>query len=281
MSQRNSVSVTVKTSGPATVKVTVTQSGDRLVFGKGNAKLKDVTTFSLPAGWACPSARECLAKADKDTGKVTDGQHTRFRCFSASQEAIYPSVRKARWANLEALRGKGVREMADLIQSQLPKNAHTVRVHVSGDFFSQDYFDAWLEVARRRPDVLFYWYTKSVRLWLARFGDVGDGHTPGGVPNFVPTASRGGKDDELIDWYGLRSAAVVYSRDEAARLELEIDDDDSHAMSHGPDFALLIHGTQPPGSDASKALSALRAQGEFGYGEKAAGRRKSLAVVNN
>ena len=34
---------------------------------------------------------------------------------------------------------------------------------------------------------------------------------------------------------------------------LEIDDDDSHAMEHGPSFALLIHGTQPAGTKAARA----------------------------
>jgi hypothetical protein len=40
-------------------------------------------------------------------------------------------------------------------------------------------------------------------------------------------------------------------------------------MRHGADFALLIHGSQPAGTEASKAISALRKQGEFGYGQKA------------
>jgi hypothetical protein len=47
-------------------------------------------------------------------------------------------------------------------------------------------------------------------------------------------------------------------------------------MSHGPSFALLLHGTQPPASAAAKALSQLWLAGEYGYGES---RRLALSVV--
>jgi hypothetical protein len=35
-----------------------------------------------------------------------------------------------------------------------------VRIHDSGDFFSDEYTQAWLRVMRARPTVLFYAYTK-------------------------------------------------------------------------------------------------------------------------
>jgi hypothetical protein len=159
--------------------------------------------------------------------------------------------------------------MADLILASLPPGTPFVRIHTGGDFFSQRYFDAWLEVARQRLETTFYFYTKSLRYWVARKDEVGDGRTPGTVPNFVPRASWGGRDDHLIEAHSLRSARVVYSEEEAESLGLEIDHDDSHAMRHGPDFVLLIHGPQPAGSEASKDISALRAQGEYGYGQKA------------
>jgi hypothetical protein len=59
----------------------------------------------------------------------------------------------------------------------------------------------------------------------------------------------------------LRSARVVFSEDAAKKWELEIDHDDSHAMKHGNDFALLIHGTQPAGTEASKAWTRIKAAG--------------------
>ncbi len=282
--QGASVKIKVRGAGKVTVTVGVAKGKpkpERLRFGHGNAKLDAaIFTFSLPAGHACPFARDCQARADRDTGKVKDGPETAFRCYAASMEARHSSVRNSRWHNFDLLRGRPKAEMARLILDSLSPFAGFVRVHDSGDFFSQNYFDAWVEVARRRPHSRFYFYTKSLRYWVVRLAEVGDGHAPGTVPNFVPTASRGGRDDGLIDQYGLRSAVVVYSEEQAAQLGLPIDHDDSHAQQHGSDFALLIHGTQPPGSEASKALSALRVRGEFGYGERADARRLALALVN-
>ena len=272
------VTRTVKTVKTRTVKTvtTTTTTSQLLKFGHGNAKLgKEVWTFSLPAGWFCPSADKCLSRADRKTGRITDGPNTEFRCFSASGE-LRTNVRAARWHNARLLkRRKTVEQIADLILRSLDVEAEIVRLHVSGDFYTQDYFDAWMKVAQQRPDTSFYGYSKSLAMWLnfiARMGSL-----PG---NVILTASYGGKDDHLIEQHNLRSARVVFSQAEADSLGLEIDHDDSHAMKHGPSFALLIHGVQPAGTPAAKALFALRAQGDWGYGEKADKRRVSLHTVN-
>jgi hypothetical protein len=78
--------------------------------------------------------------------------------------------------------------------------------------------------------------------------------------NLVVTASRGGKYDDLIDLHGWKEALVVYSEAEAAERGLDIDHDDSHAAFGSENFALLIHGTQPKGSHASKALQLIKRQ---------------------
>jgi hypothetical protein len=232
-----------------------------LKFGRGNAKLgKEVYTFSLPSGHTCPFALQCLSRTDRLSGKLTDGPKTEFRCFSATQENVYPAVRNARWHNFDALRGLSTESMANLIELSLPSKARIVRIHVGGDFFNQTYFDAWLSVARRNPDMLFYAYTKNLKVWVARLGEI--------PPNLVLTASRGGKLDHLIAEHGLREAVVVYSLAEAERLGLPIDHDDSHAMKPGGSFALLIHGIQPKGSEAGKAVRALNGLGSYRRGRK-------------
>mgnify|MGYP003347918936 FL=1 len=192
---------------------------------------------------------------------IKDGEHTKFRCFAASDEAQYENTRKQRWHNFELLKGKSTTEMARLIEASLPKKAEIIRVHVSGDFFNQSYFDAWMEVAKRQPTRTFYAYTKSLPFWLARTGDI--------PQNFALNASRGGVNDALIEKHNLKYAEVVFSIKEAVTKKLEIDHDDSHAYKSGKSFALLIHGTQPAGSMASKMLSALRKLGWHGYSRKA------------
>ena len=81
---------------------------DLLTFGEPNSKLKKMLkklslklkTFTLPAGHTCPGAKDCLSRANRETGKIQDGPDTEFRCFAASAEATYPSLRKMVWHNL-------------------------------------------------------------------------------------------------------------------------------------------------------------------------------------
>lgn len=231
-------------------------------FVKGNAKLPGTYLFNLPAGYTCPCAKECLSKAHRVTGKITDGPHTKYRCFSASGESQYENARNMRWGNFTALHHKTTLEMADLLSSALPKKATRIRIHEGGDFFSQAYFDAWLEVARRNPHVLFYAYTKSIPFWLARLDNL--------PSNIRLTASLGGTHDELAEKHNLKTSYVAFSEEAANIRGLEIDHDDS--LAYGPNeksFALLIHGTQPAGSEASKAKSLLRKTSGFtGYSRK-------------
>lgn len=224
-----------------------------LKFQQGNAKLgKNIFTFSLPAGHACPFANECLSKADKLTGKLTDGPNTQFRCFAASAEAVYPNVRLARWHNFDLLKKLNPVKAADLILASLPKKANTVRIHVSGDFFNEAYFLAWLQVAWLRPNVLFYAYTKSLIYWVNNIKEIPN--------NFILNASEGGKLDAQISEHGLKFAKVVYSPEQAEELGLLIDQTDEAAYKTKESFALLIHGQQPKGSKASQSIKDLKAR---------------------
>jgi hypothetical protein len=234
---------------------------NKLKFQRGNAKLgKNIYTFSLPSGHSCPFADECLSKSDKETGKLKDGPNTRFRCFSATAEAVYTNTRKARWHNFDLLRSLSKSDMTNLIDASLPDKAEIVRLHVAGDFFNQKYFDAWIEIAKKYPGKLFYAYTKSVKYWISRLDLV-----PG---NLKLNASRGGKTDHLIDSNGLKSAEVVFSEAEARKKKIKIDHDDSLAYTQNKSFALLLHGPQPKGTVSAKALSILKNKGFLGYSKK-------------
>jgi len=233
-----------------------------LSFGNGNAKLgKEIATFSLPSGFTCPGALECLSKANRETGRITDGAETVFRCFSASQEATFPNVRKSRWENFESLKvhGSNVAALADFIAANLPKQ-NIIRVHVAGDFYSQAYFDAWLEVAKRNPAKTFYAYTKSLSFWVQRKAEI--------PANFKLNASRGGRNDELIATHSLKFAEVIFTEAEAAEKGLPIDHDDTHAFLQDKSFALLLHGVQAAGSKAGEALKVLKRLGKGGYSAK-------------
>lgn len=252
---------------------------EKLFFGRGNAKLDEaIHVFSLPAGWSCPFAKECHSRADRESGHITDGRHVIYRCYAASMEARRSSVRDSRWRNYEMLKRARTKDrIVRLILDSLSPHAGVVRVHDSGDYYSQPYYDAWIEVARQRPRTLFYSYLKALPFWARRLQEVGDGHEPGAVANFVMTASCGGARDELIERLGLRFAMVVNSEEEARERWLELDHTDELAMKHGDDFALLIHGTQPPDSEAMRAVTKLRKEGWAGYGKTS--RRVGLQLV--
>ena len=233
-----------------------------LKFSNGNAKLKRRLIFSLPAGKTCPGASICKSFAIVSDGKrkIQDGKDTIFRCFAASSEVQYDAVFQSRANNLELLvNASSVDEMADLIESSLQKqrkNEKIVRIHESGDFFSLAYLNAWIKVSERNPDIKFYCYSKSLYYFVET--DLPD--------NFYLTASKGGIYDHLID-QGLfpRYSVVVKTEEEAEALGLEIDHDDSHCFGDKP-FALLVHGTQPKGSDWGKAIRERRKAGKFsGY----------------
>ena len=232
-----------------------------LFFGIGNAKLEGTATFSLPAGYTCPGAEKCLAWFDRKEKRLVDGPKSEHRCFAASMEAYTPTLRASVDRNLAILQeARTTERMTNIIDLSLPAAwLHNVRVHVDGDFYHQDYFLAWMAAARSNPNRWFYAYTKSLPIWIA--------HRKKVPKNFVLTASWGGKWDSLIEPNKLRSARIVFHPDEAERLGLEIDHDDSHARADdGHDFALLLHGAQKAGSTGSDAIKRLKRENvQFSY----------------
>lgn len=227
-------------------------------FLQGKRKL---FSLDLLSGHFCPFADKCLSKAVEKDGRFTiqDGPNTEFRCFSASQEVIFPAVRKARTHNSELLRKARTRHaIFNLLIESMPKNLGICRFHVAGDMFSPAYFQAWLDVAEENPDRLFYGYTKSIPYWIANKARVDS------LPNFVLTASYGGRRDDLITEHNLRFARVILAEADAGKLP--IDHDDSHAadpLQKRQSFALLIHGIQPKNTPAAAALKALKGKGSY------------------
>ena len=251
-----------------------------LKFSTGNAKLGKRLIFSLPAGYTCPNAGHCKTFADRVTGKVLDlpqashatGQE--YRCFAAMSEARSKQCRDARWHNWDA-----IKEIIYSEDTQDPQGAledtiaygiwqhnkgrtkyNLCRIHESGDFWSELYFNAWIEVACQHPDIKFYAYTKQLQYWLNAIDRI--------PSNLFLTASVGGNLDPLLSKYAhvfKRIAYVVYTEQEAADLGLEIDHDDSHCFGDKP-FALLVHGVQRKGSEAQAALNDRKRQGSWtGY----------------
>jgi hypothetical protein len=225
----------------------------QLLFSEANSKLqklekrinKKIYSLDLVAGWSCPFAKDCKSKVvGTPYGlKVRDGLYTKFRCFSASQEAMYSHVFLKRLKNYQTIKELCNRpiELTKCINSSIPVDCEALRFHVSGDFFSKNYFKAAISVAINNPSIMFYAYTKAIRFWFELYKSIPD--------NFRLTASIGGTQDVVIQSF-MRTVRVVKNKDDAKRLGLSLDNDDYHAykntnMKNPEHFALLIHGVQP------------------------------------
>lgn len=196
---------------------------------------KAVGSFDLPAGYTCPMARECRSYSNRVTGKITDGKEMIFRCYAASTEAAFTNARKLRWHNFDSLRGLSTDEMVALINSSVPNTVKVLRIHSSGDFFSHEYFMAWVRIAELRPEITFFGYSKVL--------DCVNAVKP---KNFHLVYSFGGALDMHITNEPV--VRVVKSVDEAGSLPVVCQSnpaDDYEFIVAGKSFAILIHGVQP------------------------------------
>ena len=230
----------------------------KLKFSKGNKKLsKDTLIISLPAGVTCPGANSCKAFVTlKDDKRILNrGSESLFTCFAASEELRYPNVFKARRYNYQIIKSYvskndliGLTELINWKIQINKKNINKVRIHESGDFDNLLYLQAWINVAKLNPEIKFYCYSKSLDLFLEVL-----------LPdNFYMVASYGGRYDYLIDQgYFPKYSKVVFSEDEAIRLGLEIDKDDSLCFGNKP-FALLLHGMQEKNTASAEALKLIK-----------------------
>lgn len=218
-----------------------------LKFSTGNSKIhelakelglskKQVVCFDLPAGYTCPAANICLSKANRETGKITDGDNCKFRCYAASGEAVFTRTRQLRWHNFELLqKARTTSKMVELIQSSINNKIKVIRIHSSGDFYSKAYFNAWVQIAINNPDITIFGYTKVLPYVKAQKPS-----------NFKLVYSYGGTFDKKVT----SDVPVSYVITDEAQAIGSIPCKDSLAgdyyeIMEGKSFSLMIHGTQP------------------------------------
>ena len=116
-------------------------------------------------------------------------------CYARVNTYRFPAVLAAHTRNLERVVDDlpGWRDdMVAELGARRYRGGKWVRIHDAGDFFSDEYLVAWLEIARAVPDVTFYCYTREV----GRFRRLVEGAAPG---NFLWVYSLGEKEDHLVD----------------------------------------------------------------------------------
>jgi hypothetical protein len=145
----------------------------KLKWGFGNRGLSttDKAIFGIPAlrsksGFVtCPKAGACAPV-----------------CYARQGRYYMPNVANNKEHNLRA-----VRNLKTFIPKAIADLKHIrhkiVRIHDAGDFYSQEYLDAWYEIARQFPEKFFYAYTKSLHLdlWSNRPENFKIGQSMGGT----------------------------------------------------------------------------------------------------
>jgi len=117
---------------------------DLKLLSNGNNKLvKDILCWSITPVKSCPNCRLC-----KDT------------CYAVRPYERWPNVRKA-WDRNFSLAKQG-RHVNPIVNQLMNTRAEVVRIHVSGDFFSQKYIDSWVNISRLFPQIKFYSYSKTM-----------------------------------------------------------------------------------------------------------------------
>ena len=115
-------------------------------LSKGNSKLPKTTgIFNLPAIQTCSNCFDC-----------------RKYCYALKAERMYPNVLPSRMSNWRDSLGQLFVNKTVLRIIKL--NVDTIRIHESGEFFSQAYWLKWVSIAKQLPGIQFYAYTKSIEL---------------------------------------------------------------------------------------------------------------------
>jgi hypothetical protein len=171
----------------------------KYLLTNGNRELRadGIFTWTLPALAAklstgknmlvCPSAGVCAQL-----------------CYARSGTYNFSNVKKAHTRNLESIVDdpEGWKnQLTNELKAKRYQGGKSVRIHDSGDFFTEQYFLLWLDIAKENPHVFFYAYTKEVA--MVKKHELPD--------NFVIIFSMGGTQDHLVDKEKDRHADVFPS----------------------------------------------------------------------
>ena len=134
------------------------RSNDRKVANAVSPNGKTPTianTFGLPAGknFSCPGATSICETV----------------CYAGKLEKVYKGVRANLLHNWDLLRNEDLMGMYTLLSEMIAefktdcvkRNAKMLfRIHWDGDFFSDEYAQAWRLVIEEQPDIQFWVYTR-------------------------------------------------------------------------------------------------------------------------
>jgi len=203
------------------VKTILTQNKKMLKSSKGETVVFD---WAIPAIKTCPQAGSC-----------------KKGCYAMMGAYIWTTTKNAMQNRHDLSRD---RHFAEVVNDHIKmkrkycekkgKNC-LIRIHSSGDFYSQEYLDEWLRIIHNNPNVTFYAYTKMVQMF-------NDNEIPN---NFKVIYSYGGLQDGLIDPKRDRHAKVF--QDALTLLEsgyINASQNDMLALTPHKYIGLVYHGNK-------------------------------------
>ena len=81
-------------------------------------------------------------------------------CYALKAQVLYPSVLPSRERKLELSKQLGW--TINMIEAIKTLGLSFVRIHESGEFYSQEYVNNWTAIMKALPDVTFTFYTKRM-----------------------------------------------------------------------------------------------------------------------
>lgn len=156
-------------------------------------------------------------------------------CYALAGAYLFSNVAQAFERRLAVTMSES---FAETMLKEIDANrAERIRIHDSGDFYSEEYLNKWLEVIKARPKVLFYAYTKMISLFKRRKADI--------PKNFLVVFSFGGTEDKLIDVKRDRHSLVFTSIKELkSRGYADASNQDDVALGKNKRIGLVYHGTK-------------------------------------
>lgn len=211
------------------LKKTSKKEGER-AFNWGIPALKSASGFAT-----CPNAGACALGCYAQAGAY------RFSNVAATFERRLALTRSAEFE-------------ATILAELRRKRVSVLRVHDSGDFYSEEYARRWFAVMRAAPKVKFYAYTKQVAMFKAMRLEL--------PANFTLIYSFGGKQDKLIDVKRDRHSLVFETlEDLKAAGYVDTTENDLNAIKANPRVGLVYHGTKNIENTAWQRVPALRKAG--------------------
>jgi len=178
-----------------------------------------VLNFSIPAykdlngRLTCPFAKDCVKY-----------------CYAQRGNYRFSNVKKGQQKRYELTK---TNDFVTIMNANILLERPThLRIHDSGDFYSVDYLNKWLQIAKDNKEVIFYAYTKSIKFFK--------GLT---LPkNLKIIFSQGSKIDNLINVAKDRHAKIFKNLKELINAGyINASDNDLNSIQDNKKVGLVYH----------------------------------------